>query len=551
MESGQTIAGKYRLNQLLGTGGMATVWSATNTFTEREHAIKIMLPAMARTPEAARRFLLEAKASARINHPNIIEVMDVGQAEDGSLFMVMELLSGVSLETALKRQNPPMTVYEFTIIMLDVARALAAAHRSNVIHRDLKPTNIFLHKDRHGIAVPKLLDFGVSKFVEEENQSQLTIAGTVLGSPMYMSPEQAKGESDIDGRTDIFAFGSMLFEALAGYRCYDAPNFNALIVAIATKPPKDIDDAAPNMPDSLRALIKDCLQVEKSKRIPTFEDLVDRLGLAVPYLEELSTRLPSPKQSGPVIDPDATNALPAMVRASDRAPAIGKNATKGSKSDRNGAGKSAAPAMLFDDVAGAAMYATSPGGRILNDLSSGDLETTTGTLESYAPRPSAPRPSVRVALKALPVPVLAAIGAGIVLAAVAFIWLIVVASRKPVAVVAKEVQPVRTAATAIDSAQAPKVTELDEPPSINVDSLPVVHNGSTAGLAKGSGKLLVTASPWCTLFVDGNSKGPTPVSVEIAAGPHQLRCDPPKGEPKIANVGITDGATARYKFSFE
>jgi len=543
MESGQTIAGKYRLNQLLGTGGMASVWSATNMFTEREHAIKVMLPAMARTPEAARRFLLEAKASARINHPNIIEIMDVGQSEDGSLFMVMELLSGVSLETALKRQNPPMTVYEFTIIMLDVARALAAAHRSNVIHRDLKPTNIFLHKDRHGIAVPKLLDFGVSKFLEEENHAQLTMAGTVLGSPMYMSPEQAKGESDIDNRTDIFAFGSMLFEALAGYRCYDAPNFNALIVAIATKAPKDIDDAAPNMPDSLRSIIKDCLQVDKTKRISSFEEMVDRLGLAVPHLEELPLRLPSPKQSGPMLDPDATNALPAMVRSSDRAPSGAKN---GSKSKKNGAGKSTVPpAMLFDDVAGGAMYATSPGGHP-NDGLSGDLDDgSPGTLPSYAPRPS-----VRVALRALPVPVLAGIGAAIVLGAAAFVWLIVVATRKPVAAVALA-QPVKTAAAAVESAQAPKVTELDETPSINVDSLPVVHNGTASAIAKGSGKLLVAASPWCTLFVDGASKGPTPVSVEIAAGAHQLRCDPPKGEPKIANVGITDGATARYKFTFE
>ncbi len=533
MESGQTIAGKYRLNQLLGTGGMASVWSATNMFTEREHAIKVMLPAMARTPEAARRFLLEAKASARINHPNIIEVMDVGQAEDGSLFMVMEILSGVSLETALKRQNPPMTVYEFSVIMLDVARALAAAHRSNVIHRDLKPTNIFLHKDRHGIAVPKLLDFGVSKFLEEENQAHLTIAGTVLGSPMYMSPEQAKGEADIDGRTDIFAFGSMLFEALAGYRCFDAPNFNALIVQIATKSPKNIDEAAPGMPDSLRSLIQDCLQVDKTKRISSFEDVVDRLGLAVPHLEELAIRLPAQKQSGPLLDPDATNALPAMVRSSDRAPAI---ATNGSQS--------APPGMRFDNVAGAAMYATSPGGR-----PSQAPETDPNTLQSYAPRPS-----VRVALRALPVSVLAAIGAGAVLGIAAFIWLIAVAVRKAPTVVPTTTAAPQIVATAAatDSAPAAKsIGDIDEPPSINVDSLPVVKNGLTGAVAKGSGKLLVAATPWCTLFVDGQSKGPTPVSVEIAAGPHQLRCDPAKGDPKIANVGITDGATARYKFSFE
>ena len=110
METGQTIAGKYRLNRLLGTGGMASVWSATNVFTEREFAIKFMLPQVARTPEAARRFLLEAKISARINHPNIIEVIDVGQAEDGSLFLVMELLTGVSLDVAMRRQTPPMLV---------------------------------------------------------------------------------------------------------------------------------------------------------------------------------------------------------------------------------------------------------------------------------------------------------------------------------------------------------------------------------------------------------------------------------------------------------
>src|SRR5215471_16621445 len=123
MQAGSTVAGKYRLNRLLGTGGMATVWSATNVFTEREFAIKFMLPQVARTPEAARRFLLEAKVSARINHPNVIEVIDVGQAEDGSLFLVMELLNGVSLDVAVRRQRPPMLIDDFLRVMRDVAEA--------------------------------------------------------------------------------------------------------------------------------------------------------------------------------------------------------------------------------------------------------------------------------------------------------------------------------------------------------------------------------------------------------------------------------------------
>src|SRR5271154_1032531 len=113
ISSGQTIAGKYRINQLLGSGGMASVWSATNIFTERQFAIKFMLPAVARTPEAAKRFLMEAKVSARVNHPNVIEIIDVGQTEDGTLFLVMELLTGQSLETAMRRQTPPMMLREF------------------------------------------------------------------------------------------------------------------------------------------------------------------------------------------------------------------------------------------------------------------------------------------------------------------------------------------------------------------------------------------------------------------------------------------------------
>src|SRR5262249_256640 len=152
------IAGKYRLNSLLGTGGMASVWAATNTFTERQFAIKFLLPTFAKTPEAAQRFLMEAKVSGRVQHPNVIEVIDVGQAEDGSLFLVMGLLQGDSLEHVIRKQQPPMTVHDFLAVMLDVARAMAAAHRAGVIHRDLKPSNILLHKDRAGVGVPKVLD---------------------------------------------------------------------------------------------------------------------------------------------------------------------------------------------------------------------------------------------------------------------------------------------------------------------------------------------------------------------------------------------------------
>ncbi len=316
MESGRTIAGKYRLNRLLGSGGMASVWSATNVFTEREFAVKFMLPQIARTPEAARRFLLEAKVSARIDHPNIIEIIDVGQAEDGSLFLVMELLTGVSLDVGLRRREPRLTVLELLGHMRDVAAALAAAHRSGVVHRDLKPTNIFLHTDRDGRVVPKILDFGVSKILEEESNTALTVIGTVLGSPLYMSPEQAMGADGIDGRTDIFAFGGILFEALTGGRAFDAPNFNALIVKIATKEPKSIDEIAGHLPEGLRALVRDCMVTNKELRLASFDLVLERLDALIPGLRESELRAPGLSSS----DAEATNALPPKRQRSDPPP---------------------------------------------------------------------------------------------------------------------------------------------------------------------------------------------------------------------------------------
>ncbi|MBK6691718.1 MAG: serine/threonine protein kinase [Myxococcales bacterium] len=489
MESGQIIAGKYRLNQLLGTGGMAQVWSATNTFTERQFAIKFMLPAMARTAEAAQRFLMEAKASARINHPNIVEIMDVGQTDEGALFLVMELLSGVSLDTALRRQNPPMTIYEMTVIMLDVARALTAAHRAGVVHRDLKPTNIYLHKDRVGIAVPKVLDFGVSKFHDDGSGSgALTVAGTVLGSPLYMSPEQAMGAPNVDGRTDVFAFGGILFEALVGFRCYDAPNFNALIVTIATTQPRSIDELAPHLPESLRALVRDCLVTDKNKRIKGFEEIVERLSLVASVLEHDPARLPSPVTKGPPSDPDATNALPAVVRPSDRPPSL-----------------------------------TDTGVR----MPSGNFSAPWTPSASLAP------PAVRAPAP----PQGLVIGLGVLALGLAVALLVIAVTRNttstPRSITPATTAPVTTAPTAPPSAT-----------SVQVDSLPGAR-------VRGIGSLVVVAQPGtCALSVNGSPLGATPVSTQLAVGEHSLKCDA-GGRSKTGKVTVTEAQTARYLFTFD
>lgn len=308
--AGDLIAGKYRLIRRIGSGGMAEVWAATNRFTERQVAIKILGREITeREPETKQRFLNEAKVSARVDHPNVVEVIDVGQTDAGQLFIVMELLSGVTLEAALHRRVPPMTFHELAHVMIDVASAMEAAHAAGVVHRDLKPANIFLHRTRTGVR-PTVLDFGVAKFRSEAHAPELTLAGTVLGSPLYMSPEQARGETDVDGRADIFAFGGILFEAVTGHRAFEAKNFNALIVKIATTRPKDIDEDAPNVPESLRKVVRVCLEPALEERAASFTEVLALLRAAVPELAKNNQRIPSILAPAPVFDPDGTSEMP-------------------------------------------------------------------------------------------------------------------------------------------------------------------------------------------------------------------------------------------------
>lgn len=521
MESGQVIAGKYRLNQPIGSGGMASVWSATNTFTERHVAIKFMHSQVARTPEAARRFLLEAKVSARVNHPNVIDILDVGQSEDGGFFLVMELLQGVSLETAMRRQSPPMLVHEFAGVMIDVARALAAAHRSSVVHRDLKPTNIFLHMIRESVAVPKVLDFGVSKFLEEGQDHALTVAGTVLGSPLYMSPEQASGAEGLDGRTDIFAFGAILFEALCGFRAYDAPNFNALIIAIATRAPRSIHEHAPAMPESLRQLVHDCLVTDRDKRIATFDEVVDRLIAVLPELEQSGLRLPVHESAR--VDPEATSAMP-LLRPSDRPPTAPAAAV--------GVHLSSPPTFSGG--------ATSPGGL------SGDRNAITVSR----------RPALLF-------------GAGGALAALVLVGLVMIAFRgattdpssvpATAAALKTQMSPAESAAPprpALDIPPVPSLTTATtthEPPVVDIDSLPQVVKKAPPPAPGGMGRISVAAtSGWCTVAVDGVSRGPTPIaSLDLVAGPHQLVCTPASGKAKSLMVIVPEGATNKVKIALD
>jgi len=236
---GTVIAGKYRLERVLGQGGMGAVWVVRNISLDADFALKLIRRDRA-TEEAAARLLTEARAAAKLGHPGIVRVFDFGQTDVGDPYLVMELLTGDSfgaLITRKKRLEPGVAVQ----MLLPVAAALAAAHGKGIVHRDLKPDNIMLAtQDASRKLVPKVLDFGIARVLRDDIERHQTMAGEVLGSPDYMSPEQARGQLDIDHRTDIWTFAVLLYESITGKRPFEGHNYNALIASIVSNPPMPI-----------------------------------------------------------------------------------------------------------------------------------------------------------------------------------------------------------------------------------------------------------------------------------------------------------------------
>jgi serine/threonine-protein kinase len=290
---GDLVAGKYVVEQLLGEGGMGAVFAATHRFTGKQVALKWMLPELARDEDAVHRFMREAQAAGRINHPNVVDVYDVGQHDD-SFFLVMELLRGEPLTSALSRRD--LTVREVLDLLLRAMRGVAAAHRQGVVHRDLKPDNIFLAYEEDGVGrEPKVLDFGISK-VSNEGQinPRLTRTGAVVGTPYYMSPEQIRGSDGLDKRADVYAFGVILYEALTGQVPFIADTYGALVLEIATGTPKTPADLVPGLPVDLSRIVMRAMARNAQDRFADLETLIHTLE---PFLHDTPPQRNEPSVS--------------------------------------------------------------------------------------------------------------------------------------------------------------------------------------------------------------------------------------------------------------
>jgi serine/threonine-protein kinase len=281
----QTI-GNYKVVRLLGEGGMGVVYLAQHPVIGRKVAIKLLHAVLARDPEIVARFFNEARAIHMISHENIVEILDFGQTGDGQPYFIMEYLEGESLSEMITRGPMPAATVE--AIGVQMCHALAAAHAKGIVHRDLKPHNVHIAVKQDGALEVKILDFGVAKILSspDDQQSVKTRTGSLMGTPLYMSPEQCKGAGVLDHRTDIYSLGVMLFEMLAGRPPFIAEGVGELFAKHMLEDPPSLTDFVPDAPPYMAAAIMRSLAKDPAARFPGMDDfrkaLVGEVKLAIP-----------------------------------------------------------------------------------------------------------------------------------------------------------------------------------------------------------------------------------------------------------------------------
>jgi serine/threonine-protein kinase len=288
-ETGALLDGRYRIVRLLGEGGMGAVYLASHVGLGREVAIKFLHAELASREEVVGRFYREAQAAAAIRHKNIIEVFDVGVSPQGEPFLVMEYLEGESLAGLLKRTGP-LNLGAACAVMEPVLQALQAAHRKGIIHRDLKPDNIFLAYQQGEPPVVKIIDFGISKFTQGEFDKWRTKTGSVMGTPAYMSPEQARGSAGLDHRSDLYSMGTILFEMLTGVLPYAGNNFAEYLSAMLIDDPRAPQSVCAGFPAEAEPLVRKALAKNPDQRFQSAAEMLDAL-MALPSFDARQERL--------------------------------------------------------------------------------------------------------------------------------------------------------------------------------------------------------------------------------------------------------------------
>ena len=347
----EVLANKYRLVRKIGQGGMGEVYEAKHEGIGKRVAVKLVNPELSDDQVVVARFTREAEAAAAIGHPCIIDIHDIGKTQDGSLFLVMEYLEGQNLR-ALMNESQWLEIPFASYIICQVLGALAAAHGAGVIHRDLKPDNIFLVDSGQQMPGIKLLDFGISKIIDDGKDTQMTRSGVIMGSPLYIPPEQAQGMRNVDHRADIYAAGVILYEALTGRRPFSGENLMGVLLAILSHDPDPPSLIRPEVTPELEQVVACAMLRDRDRR---YQSAVAMLTALLPFVDEHGRgHLALGKVLGDL-------SLPAIARPSSVGEVVDTPATMYQSESRPNL-----PATMYDSSPGAeqppaTMFESSPG----------------------------------------------------------------------------------------------------------------------------------------------------------------------------------------------
>jgi serine/threonine-protein kinase len=368
-EPGSVVAGKYRVEHLLGRGGMGIVVAAEHVDLRTRVALKFLSQEWSKHPVIVERFLREARACARLRSEHVCRVFDVARLDDGTPFLVLELLEGRDLLRALRADGPldPATAAGYVI---EACNALAEAHGVGIVHRDLKPANLFLARRDGGRSIVKVLDFGVAK-AHDDNDTSITATDNVVGSPAYMSPEQLRSAVFADARSDIWSLGVLLVELVSGKKPFDGVSTIDLALKITSEPPT----LSGEFPAALAGVAQRCLRKEPGERYQSVAELAAALDPIARGM--VATTFALPPQTLEIITPTAPD-MPATIAA------VGTTTTLGSASGVVTGHRKRARAVY---VLGAGMLAVAIG------LAAAQLVRSSGSSDPPAPVPAAAPPA--------------------------------------------------------------------------------------------------------------------------------------------------------------
>jgi len=300
---GSTLSGRYQVTRKIGQGGMGAVYEAKHTAIGGRFAVKVLLDKYAKRDAIVARLKQEAQLATSLDHEHIIRVTDFGSTDDGRTFVVMEFLEGESLAERLARESK-MSEQAILRLASQAASALGAAHAKGIVHRDIKPENLFLIKRKDQDFV-KVVDFGISKNLrasdEQEDQPRLTQTGMVLGTPLYMSPEQARGDEDLDHRVDIYALGVIMYEAATGRVPFAGTNYLSVISQVLNDEPKPVREIRPELSDEFEAIVARTMAKKRDDRYPNAQALLEDINALLddPTHSTERARITSPKRRLP------------------------------------------------------------------------------------------------------------------------------------------------------------------------------------------------------------------------------------------------------------